>query len=77
MLAVNGAMMKPSRSLMLTKVRFAESDSELNVYLCQQRGQVSDMAGSRQMQPVDSHPHQTHDCWGAWAAIKHSHKAEG
>jgi hypothetical protein len=37
MLAVNGAMMKPSRSLMLTKVRFAESDSELNVYLRQQQ----------------------------------------
>lgn len=33
MLAVNGAMMKPSRSLMFTNVRLAESASELKVYL--------------------------------------------
>lgn len=33
MLAVKGAMMKPSRSLMLTKVRLAEFSLELKVYL--------------------------------------------
>jgi hypothetical protein len=44
MLAVNGAMMKPSRSLMFTKVRFAESASELKVYLRQQRMKCQPLA---------------------------------
>ena len=72
MLAVNGAMMKPSRSLMLTKVRFAESDSELNVYLCRQQGQVSRWPSKwhtasdsgQHKQAAESHPRQTHGCLG-------------
>ena len=35
MLAVKGSMMKPSRSLMFTKVRLAVLSSELKVYLWQ------------------------------------------
>ena len=78
MLAVNGAIMKPSRSLMLTKVRFAESDSELNVYLRQQQTQVSDMAASRlewqqtQAADRDQTTHMT-----AWRPCSSDHTCKG
>ncbi len=73
MLAVNGAMMKPSRSLMLTKVRLAEFSLVPKVYL-----QCCMMARSDIVrQPTTQQQHKVHAATGCTRMIcMHAHQGE-